>query len=417
MNTSNPFFKTTFKFFVFALAICCLIACDKPDAKFESGMWRGALITESGVEVPFNFEVKDSAQRYIIYLINGEDRLRVDSIRRVNDSIFIKLPLYDSEISGVLLDNKIDGVWTKHLADKDVEMTFYAKANANWRISERVIESPYNVSGRWATTFVSEDGKDTTQAIGEFFQNKSKVTGTFLTSTGDYRFLEGVVDADKLSLSSFDGSGAYLFTAKVNADSTLTEGKFYSGFSHIETFTAKRDSAISLPDAYSLTKLEDGKKLDFTFKDLSGETVSLSDARFKNKVVLLQLFGSWCPNCMDETAYLAQLDKKYRKQGLEIVALAYERTTDFAKAKKNIGAVKKRFGADYTFLFTGYTNAEASKSLPMLNKVMAFPTLIVLDKKGEVRKIHTGFSGPGTGRHYLDFTQEFEGLITAMLKE
>ncbi len=397
--------------------IILLSSCDKPSGKFSPGIWRGALITETGIEIPFNFEVKDSAANYTIYIMNGEERFKIDEITRTGDSIHFKMPLFDSEINGVILDEKITGVWTKHLADKDVEMTFYAKANANWRISEQVVKSRFKVNGKWKTTFTSEDGKDTTQAIGEFLQNKSKVTGTFLTTTGDYRYLEGVIDADKLYLSTFDGASAYLFTAKVNADSTLTNGKFYAGFSHVENFTAKLDSTATLPDAYSLTYLKDkNAKLEFMFKDLNGKLVSLTDAKFKNKVVVLQLFGSWCANCMDETAYLAKFYERYKNKDVEVLGLAYERTTDFAKAKANIEKVEKRFSTTYPFLITGFTNKEASKSLPMLNKVMAFPTLIVIDKEGNVNKIHTGFNGPGTGKHYVEFTQEFEQLINELIK-
>jgi len=404
--------------FLALAGIFLLNSCDKPSVKFTQGVWRGALITEEGLEIPFNFDVKDSAGNYTMYIINGAERFKVDEITQAGDSIHIKMPLFDSEINGIILDNKIDGVWTKHLADKDAKMTFYAKANAKWRISERVVDSKFNVSGKWNTTFITEDGKDTTKAIGEFVQNKSKVTGTFLTSTGDYRYLEGVLDADRLSLSTFDGSHAFLFTATVNADSTLSNGKFYSGFSYTENFSATLDSTATLPDAYSLTFLNDTtSKIAFSFKNLKGKTVSLSDPEFKNKVVILQLFGTWCPNCMDETAYLSKFYDRYKNKGVEVLALAYERTKDFKKSKANIEGVIKRFDAKYPFLITGFTSDEASKSLPMLNSVMAFPTMIIIDKKGNVRKIHTGFSGPGTGKHYIEFTQEFESLINGLVKE
>ena len=399
------------------LGMILLSACDKPSGNFSTGIWRGALITGTGIEIPFNFDVKDSSGNYRIYIMNGEERFKVDDITRNGDSIHIKMPLYDSEIDGLILDNKITGVWTKHLAAQDVQMTFYAKANTNWRISEQVVESRFKVNGRWRTVFISGDGKDTTQAIGEFVQNKSKVTGTFLTTTGDYRYLEGVIDANKLSLSTFDGANAYLFTATVNADSTLTDGKFYAGLSHVENFSAKLDAAATLPDAYSLTYLKDkNTKIDFTFKDLNGKAVSLSDSKFRGKVVVLQILGSWCPNCMDETAYLANFYERYKSKGVEVLGLAYERTKDFEKSKANLQNVEKRFKTSYPFLITGFTNKEASQSLPMLNKVMAFPTLIVIDKNGAVNNIHTGFNGPGTGKHYREFTQEFETLIDKLVK-
>lgn len=399
-----------------SVVIILLNACDKPAVKFTEGVWRGALITKSGEEIPFNFEVKDSVNNYAITIRNGDERFKIDQITRTGDSLHIKMPLYNSEINAVILEDKLDGVWVKHLADKDVTMKFYAKANSKWRINDRLIASRFTVNGKWKTTFISEDGKDTTDAIGEFVQNESKVTGTFLTATGDYRYLEGALDANKLSLSTFDGGNAYLFTATVNPDSTLTNGKFYAGFSHIENFSAKLDSTATLPDAYSLTYLKNkNDKIDFSFKNLDGKQVSLSDAEFKNKVVILQILGSWCPNCMDETAYLAKFYEEYKNKGVEVLGLAYERTKDFEKAKANLEKVKNRFHANYPFLVTGFTSAEASKSLPMLNKVMAFPTLIIIDKKGNVRKIHTGFNGPGTGKHYQEFIKEFETLINGLI--
>src|SRR5690606_3883449 len=140
---------------------------------------------------------------------------------------------------------------------------------------------------------------------------------------------------------------------------------------------------------------------------------------YRNKVVLVQFLGSWCPNCMDETAYLVPFYNKFNRRGVEIIGLAYERTTDLERSKRNVQRLRDRFNVPYEMLLTGYTNdkSEVAKSLPMLNNFEAFPTLIMIDKKGVVRKIHTGFSGPGTGKHYDDFVQEFEKTINDMLAE
>ncbi len=411
--------KFSIKYLLFSFfTILILNSCDKPSHKLQSGIWRGSLITESGAEIPFNFDVVDSAGKYYIEIINSSERLKVDEINHSGDSIHIKLPLFDSEINGTLVDGKIDGIWTKHLANKDAQMTFYAQAGSAWRIKEKTMQPTVDVSGRWETTFISADKKDTTQAVGEFVQNQSKVTGTFLTTTGDYRYLEGMVEDNKLMLSAFDGSHAYLFTATVNPDSTMSEGKFYSGFSSIDNFTAKKNGKAVLPNAYGFTFLKDStKQIAFSFPNLEGKKISLSDAKFKNKVVIIQLLGSWCPNCMDETAFLTKFYDKYHDKGVEIIGLAYERTKDFEKSKLNLERLKKRFDIKYDILVTGYTNekGEAAKSLPMLNKIAAFPTMIVIDKKGNVRKIHTGFSGPGTGNYYVEFVNEFDKLIDDLI--
>ena len=394
-------------------------ACSQSNSDFTAGIWRGSLLTESGVEIPFNFEVKDSLGKKSLTIFNSEERFVVDEITQKGDSIFIQMPLFDSEIKGILKENKIEGVWIKHLADKDAVMTFIALAGVNWRIKKEVAKSKSLVSGKWATTFISADKVDTTIAVGEFTQTGEKLIGTFLTQTGDYRYLEGVVDGNQLILSTFDGSHAFLFTGTIKGEE-IVDGKFYSGFSSLENWSSKKDDLAKLPDAYGLTFLKDGAtKINFTFPNLDKKPVSLTDEKFKNKVIVLQMLGSWCPNCMDETAYLSKFYDRNKDKGVEILGLAFERTTDFEKSKKNIERFKNRFNVGYDLLITGFTNdkVEAAKALPMLNKVVAFPTMIIIDKKGNVRKIHTGFSGPGTGKHYIEFVNEFEKLISDLIAE
>lgn len=403
--------KNFLNFSIFSF-ILIFYGCDKPNHNLSEGIYRAALITESGAEIPFNFEVKDSASVTHIDIINGNDKLRVDEIIHQDDSVFMRLPFFDAEIKGTITDGKIEGLYIKHLADRDVVMSFYAQHDISWRIKEKLAKPLFDITGKWETKFIKD--QDTTLAIGIFKQVNNKVTGTFVTKTGDYRFLEGVLDGNELTLSTFDGGFALLFTAKVNADNTLSEGKYYSGFSSVRDFIAKKNENVKLVDAFSLTYLKEGyDKISFSFPDLNKKMVSLSDDRYKNKVVVIQLLGSWCPNCIDETAFLTSFQEKNNYNDLEIVGLAYERTTDFEKSKANLERIVKRFNVKYPILITGYTSdtGEPAKSLPMLNHVMAFPTTIIIDKKGKVNKIHTGFSGPGTGAAYEEYVTEFSKLI------
>jgi thiol-disulfide isomerase/thioredoxin len=390
------------------------------DGALQTGIWRATLKTASGEEIPFNFELTDSADHKLLDIINGKERFRVNEISTLSDSIIIQMPLFDSEIRAALKNETLSGQWIKHYGDSDEVMQFNAKKGDSWRFFKDNTASKTAISGRWSVTFNTLNNKSSYASVGEFTQENGRVYGTFLTSTGDYRFLEGTVSDQKLFLSCFDGSHAYLFTGKLLNDSTITEGKFYSGLSSIETWTANKDDQAILPDAYSITDLKPGyDKIDFSFPGLDGKKVSLSDQKFKNKIVLVQFFGSWCPNCMDETAYLTSFHKKYQNKGVEIVALAYERTKDFERSRKNIARLRDRFSVPYDMLVTGFTNdkVEVSKSLPMLQKFMAFPTLMIIDKNGKIRKIHTGFSGPGTGTHYADFVKEFEKTIDDLLAE
>ena len=398
---------------------CLIINSAFAQNKLQPGIWRGAITNKSGHDLPFNFEVSNVAGQPQIAIINAGERLKVTDVKVISDSVFIHMPLFDSEFKLKLVGGNLQGNWIKHSADKQYSLSFNATPNTNWRFFAPGYTSTLNVAGRWTAIFGDGAHRDTT--VGEFKQTGNNVTGTFLTTTGDDRYLEGTVKGDSLYLSCFDGGHAFIFIAKINDDNTLTDGKMYAGFSGLDHWAAYRNEKAQLPDAYSLTELKPGyNTIAFTFKDTEGNTVSLSDARFKNKVVIVQMMGSWCPNCMDETAFITGgYYQKYHPKGVEVVGLAYERTTDFAQSKKALQQLKTHFNIPYPILITGYTpsHGDPQKSLPMLADFKGFPTTIIIDKQGNVRKIHTGFSGPGTGDYYTRFVSEFDKLTDDLLAE
>ncbi|MDB5145424.1 MAG: TlpA family protein disulfide reductase [Mucilaginibacter sp.] len=407
-----------YKNLLFTAFLALLVNLSSAQSKLKAGIWRGALKTSSGNELPFNFEVKETAGKQQLFIMNGSERIKVTDLKQKNDSIFIHMPLFNSEFKLKFSGIGLKGKWIKHYADRDMAMDFDAEPGQSWRFFKTAEKPAFNVTGRWSAIF-GEDGKKNIR-VGEFKQAGQRVTGTFLTTTGDDRFLEGTVSGNKLYLSTFDGGHAFLFIADIKNDKALANGKDYSEYADLTNWTAVRDENAKLPDAYSLTVLKPGyKKIAFTFPDLNGKKVSLTDARFKNKVVIVQMLGSWCPNCMDETPYLVSYYKKFHSKGVEVIGLAYERTSDFAKSKPLIEQVKNKFNIPYPLLITGYTmyHDDPMKSLPMLADYKGFPTTIIIDKKGDVRKIHTGFSGPGTGKHYTEFVNEFEKLTDDLLAE
>lgn len=409
------------------LWIICLVgigwaACNAGSNKKEltAGIWQARLHRQDGADIVFNFDVKDSLGKKVLYIINATERMLVDEIQVQGDSLFIKMPFFDSEFKAAFqADGSVQGKWIRHLADKDVDISFSAVPG----ISERFkVNTPAkgNVSGRWATSFKAE-GKDTSFAVGEFKQEGNIVHGTFLTRTGDYRFLDGVLDGDTLKLSTFDGSHAYLFTAQLRNDASL-EGTFYAGIgTGKQQWLARKDAAAALPDASTLATLKkDSAQLNFRFPDMTGKMVSIKDDRFKNKVVVIALMGSWCPNCMDETNYLSEWYKANKDRGVEIIGLSYERTPDFETSRKSLSGFLKRFDVQYPVLITGVTPSDpqkGEKTLPQLSDIKGFPTTIFVDKKGNVKEVHTGFSGPGTGEHYETFKTDFNKLVDGLLQE
>lgn len=384
-------------------------------ANLKPGIWHAAITNDSGKEIPFLFEARNSGGLQSIEIMNGTERLKADEITASGDSIFIKMPFFDSEFRLLIKNDKLTGNWVRHSLTGESLMPFHAEFGRAERFPQA--ETSINMSGRYKITYPGREK----YSIGEFTQTSiGIVTGSILNIDGDYRFLEGRVRGDSIYLSTFDGSHCFLFTAKYyTLGDSLGGGRFYMGKSSIRTWAGLKDQHAALPDAYSLTAMKQGiNKLDFGFKNLAGKEMSSTDLYFKNKVVIIQFMGSWCPNCMDETAFLSKFYKAHAKN-VAIVGLAYERTTDFEKSKISLSNLVRRFKVDYPILVTGYTNepAQVLISMPALNNYIAFPTTIILDKQGKVRKIHTGFSGPGTGKYFTDFEEEFTALILALNAE
>ena len=405
--------------YLFAFLLTLLVSWTDKKPVFKNGIYRSVVSRPDGKDIVFNFQAKDSAGKKILYVLNADEKLLVDSVALKGDSVFIQMPFFESGFKAAIdAHGNLHGQWIKRFADREQILPFTAKYNQKQRFTATA-KPRFNIRGRWDATFIGRKN-DTTKAIGEFTQTGSKITGTFLTSTGDYRYLEGVVSADSLILSGFDGGHAFLFTAKIDDASNLSAGNFYSGATSVETWVAKKDDKIELPDGYQQTKLHDGESaLNFHFKSTDGEDVSINDERFKNKVVVVQILGSWCPNCMDETNFLSDYYNRNKQKGVEIVGLAYERTTDFERAKTSLQRFQKRFNVQYPILITGVTVSDpqrTEKTLPQLTEIKGFPTSIFIDKKGNVRKIYTGFNGPGTGEHYKEFQKEFDETIDGFLK-
>lgn len=385
---------------------------DKVNLKFEE-------VTDG--ELPFIFEVKYvTKDSFYIEIINGDERIVVDDIKigrdksQAKDTILINFPVFDSYIRGFFLENAIDGEWVVRNKE-NYRIPFIARHGRDYRFTNLRKEPVMDVSGRWDATF--EIGtEDEYKGVGEFKQDGNHLTGTFLTETGDYRYLEGTVQANKLYLSCFDGSHAFLFEGKINPKDSTMIGSFRSGNAYQTSWQAKFSPNAKLKDANTLTFLKPGyDRFNFSFENTAGKTISLKDARYQDKVKIIQIMGTWCPNCRDETIFLVNYLKENPDQDVEVIALAFERYKEKDKAMDALKRYQEHFKMDYEVLLAGNSEKEeASKALPMLNAVLAYPTMIVIDKNDRVQRIHTGFSGPATSE-YKQFKAEFSRFILQLL--
>ncbi len=399
---------------IILIAVILLISCNQKQVKLKNGRWYAEIIVYKGQKkVPFTFEIIDNKH---LVIHNADERLEwKNSVIIKSDSIFIPSPIFNTEIKAKIKRDELIGTFYRY-DKKDYALPFYAKYGDRPRYKV-YRNSKFSVQGKWTTVF----GKNT-NAIGEFTeekQNKKKIVkGSFVTETGDYRYLQGVVDGDSLKISGFDGLHVWVFEARINA--TQMKGSMYASVSYKQEFKATKGVKEGfLQDAEKLTYLKKGYDgIDFSLPDVkSSKKISLKDKKYKNKVVILQIMGTWCPNCMDETKYLSEIYDKYHDRGLEIIGLCFEFYAKgvLKKAKEFVLKSIKYHNAKYDFAIAVTDRSkDPSSVLPQLNKIMSYPTAIYIGRDGKIKKIHTGFSGPATDS-YPDFVKKNEEFIQSLL--
>jgi peroxiredoxin len=401
-----------------AAALAALLAaCGAEDAAKAAGpygTWRAVFPLEGG-DLPFGLEIGREDDRDVAWLVNGPERARVDSVTIDGDRVSMKMPGYPHRLEARLVDGRLEGEVTFQRPRNETRTArLVAQRGQAWRFFPAPATQSSDFSGRWALTFTKPDTGAERFAIAELAQRGHEVTGTVLRDSGDDRYIAGEARGDTVFLSRFDGGSAYLYRARLLDDGTL-EGEFRTATGGYETVRGRRDAAAELPDAAERTRLKaGGERLQFTFPDLDGRPVSLADPRFAGNVVIVTIGGSWCPNCHDEAAFLREFLQGRRGRGLEVVQLMFEYTADFDEAASLARDFVRKFSIDYPVLIAG-TAGEVPDKLPQLETFYAYPTMLVLDREGVVRHVHTGFSGPATGAHYGKFVAEFTALIDGML--
>lgn len=408
--------KKSMRLVLFFTSLLFVVGCQQTSQNdLKIGNWRG-IIELQGQELPFTFTIlHDSAGGFDAVIKNADEKLLLDEVILLDDTVSLVMHIFDAQLRARIHGDSLTGFFTHNYA-VNYRLPFKAKYNQNFRFEERKEKPTEDFTGTYSVKFYKNETEHA-PGIGVFKQTGSYVEGTFIRPSGDYRYLEGIVSGNTMHLSGFDGNHLFVFSAQKSGDSL--SGDFWSGKSRHDRWTGVKDDNATLPEGSSITYLREGyEKVDFKFPDVDGNIISPDDEKYKNKVVILQLFGTWCPNCMDETRFLAPWYEKNKHRGVEIIGLAYEQKDDFTYASNRVKLMKERLGVNYDFVIGGVNdNAKASETLPMLNKVAAFPTTIFVGKDGLVKHIHTGFAGPGTGIYHERYREEFNQLVNELLAE
>ena len=420
------------------LLVAMLAACSSHDAEVTSnetpepamgaaaapvsealtlGLWRATVTLPTNAELPFGLEIARDNGRYTADLINGTERVRVPEMTVKDGRIEILMPGLASRIQARILPTGLDGelVLVGH-NDQQQVLPLTATAGEDFRFEQAPLTDNADVSGRWNVTF-ERDG-ESSAAIAEFEQRHHSVQGTFVTPLADFRYLAGDVRDDLLQLSSFDGSRASLCRGRIDREGEMA-GDCWTTLDGVQHFSAHRDDAAELTESAVTTQVRaDAPRFNFTFPDLDGKPVSLTDQRFAGKVVLVVIGSSWCANCRDQAEFLTPWLERNRSRGLEVIALMFEHESRFVAATTSVQNFRQQFGITYPTLLAGKSGLDdASAALPQLTGVYTFPTTLFIDRQGRMRRIHMGFLSAAAAERQRQVLEEFDTITEQLLNE
>ncbi len=433
-----------FKFSILVMLVFLLPACiviEHPFTKLPPGKWIGILKLDKEIvgtpiipqkeidpfisfetvtsgELPFEFDVVyENPDSFYILLINSIDTFIITDIKygtdrtKAKDTFEILFPFYNTMLKGYFEENVMEGEWI--VMDKEnYRIPFVARYGQSHKFTDLQKEPLLDISGIWKVE-MGLDQENPTSLVASFQQKNNNLTGTFSGSTGDYRFLSGTVQNNKIYLSQFDGSSAYLIEAKIESDGTLV-GIFRSGKHYQATWRAVKDETATLQIPTHNSSLI-GNKIDFAYSDPNGKIVKLSDPQFEGKPKIIQILGSWCHNCYDEARFFNQMDSKYREQ-IQIIGLACERAKDTVSAMNRIRSFSKQTETTYPVLLASLSTKKEDviKYLPFLDKIDAYPTSIYLNANNEIISIKSGFFGPASHLH-TEWADDFYQTLNEMI--
>ncbi|MFD1553037.1 TlpA family protein disulfide reductase [Putridiphycobacter roseus] len=385
-------------FFIIALTICIILP-----TQIQAKSYKVYFQLKKNHYLPVDLNIDNN----VFTINNAAEKIKLNHVISQGDSVIVSFNHYESSlIFHQITDKKLTGYWVNYAKSKNYKIPFYGVSKTK---KTKINKDLNKYVGRWEATFNYDKP---TKLIGEFKLEDNQLRGTFLSETGDYRYLQGDVEKQTLKLSCFDGSHAFLFTAKLKNDTLI--GEFYSGNHYKTEWRAFKNENATLRNADSLTYITNKAPISFSLKNTAGKMVNYSNEDPTDKITLIQIFGSWCPNCLDETNLLLELNQEFQDK-IQIYGIGFEIEKTEEEKLKRLERFKESIAIPYDILLGGDANkGEATKAFPMLNQIISFPTLIIIDSKGNVQKIHTGFSGPATGEHYITFKEDLYKFIATL---
>jgi thiol-disulfide isomerase/thioredoxin len=374
-----------------------------------SGSWRGVLDLAGG-PLRFGLEIAEGERGLRAELCNAGECVPAGPVRIAGDSLVIDLTDYAATIAARVSGDSLVGTYS-NVGSRGPRVIPFRASRGRWSASAL----PAGFAGQWDATLVT-DGRASPR-IFVFSDGAHGAESAVVSNTGDYGRFRGDAAGDSVAFSHFDGTFVYMFTARLDGD-TL-RGTFHAGLRTQTPFTAVRSTGRAhLRAPTEVTRADTTTPFRFAFPDLDGRLVTQDDPRFRGKVVIVDVFGTWCSTCHYAAPILERFQREYGPRGLAVVGLAYEVTGDTAVDGVLVRRYREKFGLTFPLLLAGIGTAEmAAPTLPQLDGFTAFPTTIFLGRDGKVRRIHAGFYGPATGDMHRRQVAEFRAVIEALLRE
>jgi thiol-disulfide isomerase/thioredoxin len=378
------------------------------------GPWRAALDVAGG-ELRFGLRLERRGGGLAGQLCNGDQCQPFSSVVQGGDSLVLDMADYAASITARLAGDSLRGAY-RNVGNRGPRVIPFRAARGTWPS----VPGPERLLGRWDANWIGDFG--ISPRVIELRNGSAGLEGTIISNTGDYGHFAGTAKGDSFAIAHFDGSYVYMLTGVLGSGSGAQDtlrGTFHAGLRTQTPWIAVRSTGRPhLKTVTENTRADTTGPFRFAFPDLDGRVVTERDPRFRGKVVVVDVFGTWCPTCHDAAPKLVRLFRKYHERGLEIVGLAYEVSGDTAVDRRQVRRYREKFDIPFTLLLAGINDTEAAAAtLPQLQGFTSFPTTIFLGRDGKVRRIHAGFYGPATGAQHAKQVRAWETEVERLLTE
>jgi len=399
---------------VAAAGICLFSAEAVASTPRIVGRW-DAVVVVNTVEVPFRFEIAQNDRDVAGFFFEGSRKVASTSGRFDNGALTLEYDFLNTVLEARVEGDQLRGTY-RNKRPNARPMEFRARRFVP--VTGAARRAP-QVGGEWVMYRTVQDTSklDVSWRL-HLEQSEVEVSGAILKTSGDSGTLVGRWQDGRLTMSHFAGDRPLVFEAQLNPDGTLSitlDQKF--------TYRAARNAELGAkeipepPDLARFTGVRNpGEPFHFNGSDLDGKVMSDADARFRGRVVVLTIGGTWCPNCRDEAPFLSELYREFHPRGLEVVGLFFENDADPNLVRPRVLSFVTRYEVPFPILVSGTTN-EASAKLPQLVNFSVFPTTVVLGRDGQARSVHAGFASAATGEAHTRLTREQRALIERLLSE